>query len=493
MESPQLGHFTIGGAEYAGLLTLDGRRSRLEIYSDSELTLDNIETKNIWGVASDGTRITAINCIPANKGGHYRGEQSRYFLSLFPNYVVLGRPHIIADQKQIISLSFTFSSAGELFYDWGTFGYLPRARMLPFDFRRSMLKAVKRLPKHRRRGSEVDLFYHWHRNPIVKVICDRGSISAFNHTTIHSPSPSGIRVENEVRIAVEFPTAVAFEEALRLVFILQSFFELITQSKQNVEKITLTHKDFVDEEPLDVHRSNHEPEKVEDFDLTDALIGGGLQPQEFEAVLKTWLTDDSDLRDARRRFIGGFRRGYAYDTDRLIGAANAFDLLPDRCFGDRKILAPEMHQFIAELQEKTRAKCDECDAVREHKDHLLNAIGRATGMSLRGKILARYATLPDSLKLQLSGMEEVVRYSVLTRNYFVHGTSLSLSAQETYRQAPFFTDTLEFIFAVSDLQSCGWNVQRWSTEHFHSSRLKWYLRNYSDRYCQLKSAISQSH
>jgi len=490
--SPLFGHFTIQGAEHAGLLTLDGSKSRLDIYSEAELTFIPAEMRHIQGISKDGMRITAINCIGSSAGGATYYGETRHFLSVFPNYVVLGARHLEPDRAEISSLSFTFSNAIRLFYDWGTFGRLLKPGELPFQFARQMLKAVKHAPKDRRRGGTLDLFYNWDRGPIVKVVTERGTIMVFNSTTTKFPSPSGIRVENEVRVEIQFPGAVTLDQAIPVLFVLQSFIELVSQSKQNIEKIALVHKDGSLETPLELHLPNEEAEPIDELRPTDALINGGLCPTEFETTLKAWLTDDADLRSARRRFLEGFRDGRHYTTDRLVGAANAFDLLPTRCFPSPKPLAGGVETLLAGLRNQVQEASAEDPNVCDHREQFLNALGRIGGLNLRNKILMRYASIDSALKAGLSNMEGLIRRCVLARNYFVHGSDPGISPEATYDLAPFFTDTLEFIFAVSDLQSCGWNTGRWAKESYNRSRLKSYLETYANNVKRLRAAEAPS-
>jgi len=357
---------------------------------------------------------------------------------------------------------------------------------------RQMLRAVKRAPKDRRRGGTLDFFYNWDRGPIVKVVTGRATVTAFNSTTTKSPSPSGIRVENEVRVEIKFPGAVTLDQAIPVLFVLQSFIELVSQSKQNIDKITLAHKDGPQETPLALYLPNEDVEPVEELRPTDALINGGLCPTEFETTLKAWLTNDADLRSARRRFLEGFRDGDHYTTDRLVGAANAFDLLPERCFQPRKPLAGGLETLLSSLRNQVQEAAAKDPEVCDHREQFLNALGRIGGLNLRAKILMRYTSIDGALKSGLADMEALIRRCVLARNYFVHGSEPHISPKATYDLAPFFTDTLEFIFAVSDLQSCGWNTGRWAKESYSRSRLKLYLENYAHNIKRLRAAEPSS-
>ncbi|KRQ92918.1 hypothetical protein CQ12_30340 [Bradyrhizobium jicamae] len=57
--------------------------------------------------------------------------------------------------------------------------------------------------------------------------------------------------------------------------------------------------------------------------------------------------------------------------------------------------------------------------------------------------------------------------------------------------ASFFTDTLEFVFGVSELCFCGWDAERWIKEGYHASRYKWYIGNFRDYMKRLEAAIAK--
>lgn len=489
IDKPHIVHFKIHNAEYPGLLTLAGANSKLEIHSAELLTLSDRQMRNIRGVFSDAARVTALDCVGASiSGKSWSHGEERYSLSLLPNYVVTGPRYLDADKEEINALSFGLSSANQIFYDTGTFGSLHKQKALPLSFKREILKRVKRAPKHRRRTGSIDFYYHWDRGPIIKVACGAYTVSAVNSVSGVFPSPSGIRLDNKVRIHAEFADAVNFQSALNSLYELKSFFELIAESRQNIEDIWLVHKEADREFPLSLYLSNEPTETIKNPHPADVLIPGGSHPVELEAVLREWLKSHGAYRNARRRFLEGFRQGREYETDRLVGAANAFDLLPDSCFKNVTELSPAAALFIEDLKKQIKQKSQVDSSVGAIKERLLDFLGRTSGKNLRAKILSRYANLPQSLQKRLPGMEEVIGHCVQARNYFVHGTPPKLSTENIYEFAPFLTDTLEFIFAVSDLQSCGWNIGRWEKEAFTHGRLKSYLHGYSHYVKELKSA-----
>jgi hypothetical protein len=446
--------------------------------------------KRVIGIAKDGQSITCVNCVGAPIGGTatYYGKQ-RHFMSLFPNRVLFGPRHIHPEEKEISALTFSFTCANMLFYDWGTFGHIIYEHPLSFGQKHEILKYVKKSPKRRRRGGHLDLYFHWDRGPIIEVKSAIGTVTASTATSTSMPSSSGISVHGQVRIHVQFESPQTLEELLRVQFIIMEFFELVAQSKQNVTQIEVTHKDAERESALRLYLSHGDDEDIEDLQPTDALVNGGMQSEEFERMLKAWLDTHDGRSAARRRFVDGFRTGRSYEADRLVGAANAFDLLPASDFGKTITIPGDVETLVSGLEAEVEKAAKTSTAVAEYKDRLRDTLGRVRSFNLRSKVLARYAELPPELKKRLPEMEELIAQSIRARNFFVHGTGAKMSAEAIYRHAPFFTDTLEFVFAASELQKCGWDIARWLKESFSTSRLKWYMYDYARHLALVKGAL----
>lgn len=484
-----LGHFVVGGKEYAGQLVVHGEKSLLEIYGDDFLHIPEEEMKRVIGIAKDGQSITCVNCVGAPVSGRstYYGK-TRHFMSLFPNFVLFGPRHLNPEQKEISALTFSFTRANMLFYDWGTFGHIIYKHPLSFGQKREILRSVRKSPKRRRRGGQLGLYYHWDRGPIIEVKTAVGTLTAYMATTSSFPSSSGINVRGQVRIRIDFACPQTLEEVLRVQFITMEFFELVAQSRQNVTHIETTHKDAEKEGPLRLYLSHRMNDDIEDLQPTEALVNGGMHSEEFERMLMAWLETHGERGAARRRFVDGFRNGRSYDADRLVGAANAFDLLPAGDFGKAAILPTDVETLVSAFEAEVKRAAENSKAVAEYKERLTNTLGLVRGSNLRSKVLARYADLPAELKKRLPEMEELIVHSIRARNYFVHGAEAKMSAEAVYDHAPFFTDTLEFVFAASELQMCGWDIARWMKESFSTSRLKEYVYSYKEHLALVKEA-----
>ena len=55
----------------------------------------------------------------------------------------------------------------------------------------------------------------------------------------------------------------------------------------------------------------------------------------------------------------------------------------------------------------------------------------------------------------------VIDEAVNCRNYYVHGGDRRFDYEASHEVLNFFIDTLEFVFATSDLIEAGWDIKAW--------------------------------
>ncbi|MGP9812015.1 hypothetical protein ACTZWT_10930 [Rhodopseudomonas sp. NSM] len=478
-----LAHFAVQGTEHAGVLNLDGMNTKLDIFSKDFLHLKDEEMNCVRGVSKEGFSISAIYCVPLTISGSH--------MTLQPNYVVIGAHHLEPEADVVTSISFTFTEANHLFYELGTFGHIVRRHRFSFGQLREILRGVRRAPKHRRRGGRIDLYYRWDRGAIIESCCKVGIITIWNATSERSPSSDGFEVRNRARVTVSFISPCNLEAALRSVWQIMSLFELVTQSCQNVEDVTLEHKDAPEHSYLDLRFIHRESEEVKSVMPTDVLVNGGLHEEEFKTVLTQWMDAEQPRGAARQRFIDGFRRNFRYRTERLIGAANAFDLLPASDFTKAGALPDEVELLLEKFETQVRTASKTSANVQEYRERILNNLSLVRSLNLRSKVLQRWATVPSCISSLVPEMPEAIAHSIRARNFFVHGSPTPMATESVYELSSFFTDTLEFVFGVSELCSCGWNAERWLNERYSLSRYKWYISNFSGSINRLEAAIAK--
>ncbi|KRQ92917.1 hypothetical protein CQ12_30335 [Bradyrhizobium jicamae] len=146
---------------------------------------------------------------------------------------------------------------------------------------------------------------------------------------------------------------------------------------------------------------SEERKEVEDLMPSDALVNGGLHEEEFTRVLIAWMNSTAERSAARRRFIDNFRRARSFNTDRFVGAANAFDVLAATDFVNQGALPPEVGSLLAGLEKEIKEKAESSAAVNEYRERLLNNLGLMRGLNLRGKVLQRWSSVPSCITTRL--------------------------------------------------------------------------------------------
>jgi hypothetical protein len=81
--------------------------------------------------------------------------------------------------------------------------------------------------------------------------------------------------------------------------------------------------------------------------------------------------------------------------------------------------------------------------------------------------------------------------AVNCRNSYVHGSDASFDYNANFDRATFFTQTLEFDFAASELVEAGWNIAAWSkTRTSMSHPFGRYCANYRDELEELRVLLT---
>jgi ApeA N-terminal domain 1 len=470
-EDQYLGEFRIQNRRFPGLVTLKAPESRLELYSDKRIHIPAAQMRTIRGVARTGEKITVCDAIGGEVGWH--------FISLFPHFIAVGPRHLDTDGKVVSEIIFTTTGATSLFYDHGAFGT-------------GKVKNIRRLmpawaKKDRREIKFSQVFYYADRGPIFSVKTKAIEFEAFNGVSYRSPSPRGINLTNEVRIALRFRRPVKLTEAIKAIFEFRAFCEILSQSNHCIQNIMVRHKSSGERESLiRIYPPHDETHADSETDFRDNLVSGGLHKKEFESVLSGWMQRQEAHGNARLRIVLGIREGRTYTVDRLIGAANAFDLLPDAVFRKPKLPDGLLKTLAALTLESRKLK-------QPYREQVLSNLNRVKGLSLRQKIESRFRSLPLSLRKRLPEMEFLIDHCVRSRNYFVHGSKPKLSVAVTRDLMYLFTDTLEFIFVTSELVECGWKVTRWIKQPGGMARFKDYIRSYELALKEVKKAAAVNH
>ena len=217
--------------------------------------------------------------------------------------------------------------------------------------------------------------------------------------------------------------------------------------------------------------------------LFGTLIDASKHAEHFMAVMGKWFERNRDgrRRSANNRYFGSLE-GMASRVlqDGIVSAANTFDLLPPT---DKPPPAPLSEPLSAILKEaRQRVRKEQPSSAQ--RDEVLSGLGRINaGAPLRSVVQHRAQVVLEHFGHdQLQGLGEVIRQAVFCRNHYTHGPYEGSERRLDFSDVDvvfFLTDTLEFIYAASELLLCGWNQARSLSYDWHP--LGGYVKGYDRR------------
>ena len=408
-----------------------------------------------------------------------------------PHLVVFGDRHVRGDDRTIRSIGFTIDDAFSIFHDYDAFGSVfgPKAMPLMRQIEADELREGRAIAL----GEHPEIFYHTGRFEVLSTNTPVGIFSVAHRPTITMPGVHGIKVKNRIHLDLEFESPVTVEHALDQVFDLKRFLEIIAGRPQNLYDLQVNLARSKEKpQTLDLYWSMHEAIKRQTKEREphpmDVLIRGATNSKEFSSALCNWLGRNAEWRDARVRFSSSFNSQNRYGIERIVGAANMFDILPSSAIAKKVPLPKEVLEAKETARELFKALPDSLE-----RNSILGALGRIGIPSLKHKVQHRASMILADHADRFPDFELVLGQAVDCRNHYVHGSSTKINYSENFEFVSFLTNTLEFVFATSDLIESGWNMERWlqnpsaGTHPFGE-----YVRNYKLRCQDLKQTLDSS-
>lgn len=411
----------------------------------------------VKGTLIDQTKVTLIDCISPAIPGHYGTEHGTYYAAdIFPHFVVQGVHYINPDENAVRDILFEVDDADRLFNDSAAFGFLPDARLFIDE-----IVAANGLNRSLETGPEPQILYFNGKRNIFSADTTFGTVSASHYPSHSFGGPQGIRLSNRVFVSINFGNQIRFHEAIFRFARLFEYLGMLVGRPQNLRELNIRVGPSPEEAAtLSVYWSMP-PNRTRSDALKkpssfDVLLDAVRQPREFSDVLVSWLNRSETWGDARARFFGCFAKQRRYDIDRLIGAANMFDVLPGAAVSADVSLTNE----LIEAKESARLTFSRLP-VSPERDSILSALGRLGKSALKHKIRFRAQLLMDAAGEYFPGLLRVTDEAVNCRNYYVHGSEPTFDYNKHFYAVIFLTETLEFVFATSDLLQAGWDFKRW--------------------------------
>lgn len=450
------------GCTAVGELKLDGANSSLKVHSDQPLEPFTRATQ-VEGTSVAGERITLIDCFsPGVSRTHFKGEPIRHHADIFPHYVVIGRSHIESNKPCIRAIHFTTNDLTQLFYDFDAFSHLIDATSL-ID---SVLQERRKI-RPIESGEYPEIAYFTGKTRITEVDTVIGKVSVHHRPSHNLGGPTGIFIKNRMVVTIEPNEPVEFAEAIDKLYVVATFLSVAAGRTQGIKHIQITTLEEDDgiARTLRVHPSYRwkANNKIENFKPHpgDVPLDPIQHGAEFEAVFRDWIARHGGWKVARSRYIDCLRKANEYSVERLVAAANMFDILPSDAAPTSAALPIELSDVRDQCRDLLRKLPNGVD-----RNSALNALGRLGKPSLPKKVAHRVSITESALGAIFPDLQIPAMVAVKCRNFFVHGSSDGIDYSKVEPLLPFLTDTLEFVFAASDFIDAGWNAKRWSSSPY---------------------------
>ena len=408
----------------------------------------------LHGVSEAG-RVSVLDCVRGGMLGTTNwGDFAIHHGDVSFRYTLFGKRHVAIDEKCIRGIQFTLEGAETSVFAHDKFERFGHLRN-PDE---AIMDAIKRTrPEYLKGefvkgGAMVSYFTgDWDFLPRFETVLGTVHVGRLMQVDFFGRS-----IEDTPRIAVDFdgdPTTL--EGAWEKMREIRQFFAWM-MGYVPAWKDVLVFTSRLDEDGsgrdadgnLEVSGPNEWKEVPEGARECGTLIDASRHPDHFMDVMQKWLKRNGNAkrRSANVRFLGGFPgTSDRVIEDGIVSAANTFDLLPNE---DKPVTKP---------LGRSRRKRPLRSIVEHRAEIVLDHFGR------------------DRLKR----IEDVIRLAVKCRNHYTHGPDDRSAADVDYADFAivlFLTETLEFIYGVSELLISGWDPTRSVRDEWHP--LGGYVKSY---------------
>jgi hypothetical protein len=269
-------------------------------------------------------------------------------------------------------------------------------------------------------GPNPQIFYFTGKEEIFTASTSLGKISARHVPGFNPFTIDGGTLKSRITISIVFEEEIDFREAISRTSRVIDYLGMIAGRPQTLLDLGVQ-VGREEKPPLRVHWSMPprrdaatEWPKPNSFDI---LLNAVMEPHEFARVLTNWLSRQNGWQAARFRFFSSFAKQRMHDVDRLIGAANMFDILPDSAVPAVVPISEELAWARAAARQLFRDLPQSAE-----RDGVLGALGRIGKSSLKHKVRHRAGKITDAAAQWFPDLTMVTDEAVNCRNYYVHGT-----------------------------------------------------------------------
>jgi hypothetical protein len=382
------------------------------------------------------------------------GTDLYYYADLFPHFVISGDDHLDPKARVISAVEFLIDDANVLFADVDAFGRVFDAR--PYI---EQIANANNIGRRIVIGPNPEIFYFTGKEEIFRSSTSLGIVSA-RHAPFNPFTVDGGTLKSRITVSIAFEEEIGFHEAIFRTSRVIEYLGMIAGRPQALLGLGVQVGRAAERPPLGVHWSmppRRDPEtewpKPSSFDV---LLNAVVESEKFASVLANWLARQNDWQDARFRFFASFAKQRMMDVDRLVGAANMFDILPDSAV---PAVVP-ISEDLACARTAARKLFRDLPQSTE-RDSVLGSLGRVGQSSLKHKVRHRAGKIIEVAGNYFPDFTTITDEAVNCRNFYVHGGERRFDYESDGAAISFFIDTLEFIFGASDLIEAGWDIRSW--------------------------------
>jgi len=482
--------FIIDDNQILGELLLDGEDSKLNLSSRKQIPY-NPEPHTLFGESIDHRKISLYKCVGQSPFPEGIYPLPVFKRETFPHYALIGSKHFSWNEPVFNTVTFKTDDLGLLYSQRGSIG----SALVDSE---KLKDTIGKTPTTKNFDPEnhTVIYYFTENTPPSPVNLKIGEFSIKTTVTGNASDITGISCIKETTATITYDTPKALDQIINDVTDILDFLTTITGRSQGIQDLYVnTSKNSCNAV------STQSDATLVHWSLAPTSVGSSLQsrwdmpvtPDTFEEmfsnVFRNWIHRHDEWCIARSRILHSQRNGTYYDENRLIAAANAFDLLPDSSY-------PE----VGKLTEETTLKKERCKEIimeMKHGDERSQILGTLNfwGSKLMDKILYKSKIVQEKFNNHFQGLEDVLKIALKARNFYVHGSDYGHKFYEEL--TTFLTDTLEFVFIAADLIECGWDASQWVNQgHGVGHPLARYLHLYPSeiiRFNTAKALVSTSN
>ena len=370
-----------------------------------------------------------IYCISPGTGTASYGTERYHFADIFPHYVIYGYDHIGPSDKKITEAHLVIDDASILFYDFDAFGNVTNAAQFIGPIINAREKAYNRKIKT---GPGAQLLYFAGNFEILAADTVLGRISVSHNPSFNLGGPEGVWLKNTISVTIAFNEEQVFDEAIFRSSTLLRYLGMLVGRPQNLCSLSLRIKsDSGGPGILEIYWSlpprRDSSKEREEPHPADVLLQGAIEPEQFSTVMAGWLHRQQSWHAARMRFDTSFAEQRHYDINRLIGAANMFDILPSSAIPRDVDLTDEL-----KAAKDYSLRMFKSLQPSPEQESVLSTLGRMGRRSLKHKIRHQVDILVAATGDRFSRLPLVTDdEAVNCRNHYVHGSDPRFDTTET--------------------------------------------------------------